>query len=112
MTERFEEEFKMCKVGSFCVGLAHATTGPTPYIFMGCITEVNTAERTMMVKPYNSTHASWDPACIDSKWHRHGNGTSQPHYAIMAYFPKENRSHELPAAVKNKVRSRTIEWAK
>jgi hypothetical protein len=114
MVERFEEEFKLCKVGSFCVGLAHATTGPTPYVFMGCITEVNTAERTMMMKPYNSTLASWDPACIDSKWHRHGNGItiSQPHYAIMAYFPKENKSHELPAVVKNKVRSRAIEWAK
>jgi hypothetical protein len=114
MIERFEEDFKECKVGTYCVGLAHAKTGPTPYIFMGRITEVNTPNKTMTMKPYTCTKSSWKPACLDSKWHQHAKTTPQlqPHYAIMAYFPKMNKSKLLPGSVREKVRDRTIVWAK
>jgi hypothetical protein len=114
MTERFEEDFKECKVGAFCVGLAEASSGPTPYIFMGKITSVDSATKTMTLVSFNSTKDSWKKECLHHKWHLQGGDVriQQPHYAVMGYFAKENKDKKLPKAIRTKVLQRTnIKWS-
>ena len=113
---RYEEELSGCKTGSMVVGMAEASTGPSPYIFVGKIVDTQPEAKpypTFTMVPFIPTKDNWTEACIGSgcKWHRHNSDkVTKPHYSVMKYFGNLNKSCTLPAAVRNAINEREIEW--
>jgi hypothetical protein len=116
---RFEEDFALCKPGSFCVGLAESSVGPSPYIFVGLIIAVAEAKdnkdyHQVTMHDFRCTADPWDKECLDKPWHRSKAKTVQvrPHYSVMSYVKKLNSNGKLPKSVKDAVAEResTIQW--
>jgi hypothetical protein len=112
MVERFEEDFSKCRRNMYCVGLAQASSGPSPYIFVGKITSVDKDARTFCMKELKCTKDPWKQECMAAPWHPGTDPvTTKPHYAVMAYLPKLNQGGKLTKAAKEAVEERRhIEW--
>jgi hypothetical protein len=118
---RFEEDFKMCKPGSYCVGLAEAASGPSPYIFVGLIISVEKAKdkksfHQITMHDLRCTSDPWTKGCLDKPWHRsktHATAIQvRPHYSVMSYSTKLNNNGRLPKAMRDAVGKRegSIVW--
>ena len=113
---RYEEELSGCKIGRMVVGMAETSTGPSPYIFVGKIIATQHEAKpypTFDMVSYIPTKDNWTEKCIESscKWHRHNSGkVNKPHYSVMKYFTTLNRTHTIPATVRDAIKEREIEW--
>ena len=116
---RFEEDFKMCKPDSYCMGLAEAEAGPSPYIFVGLIVSVEKAKdkksfHQVTMHDLRCTSNPWNKGCIDKQWHRSNNQSvvARPHYSVMCYTKKLNNNGRLPKAMKDALAKRdgSIVW--
>jgi hypothetical protein len=114
---RFEEDFKECKPGNICVGLASTLNGPSPYIFVGQITSVNRQTRVFSMVPFGCNADTWKETCLGANWYRTRSKANQvraeekkPHYAVMAYTSKLLERGRLPKKCRQKVEQRTIAW--
>ena len=120
---RFEEDFKMCKPNSYCVGLAEAASGPSPYIFVGLIISVEKAKdnkgfHQITMHDLRCTSDPWAKGCLNKQWHRQKTSATaiqvRPHYSVMCYSTKLNSNGRLPKAMKDAVDKRegSIVWHK
>jgi len=109
---RFEEDFKECKKGSFCVGLAETKEGPSPYIFVGKIKSFDKDTKELTLKPYKCNVDPWSKNCIDKMWNRPPNPKDEkrPHYAVISYVPRLLDRGNLPKKAKDNVAKRNIVW--
>jgi len=109
----------MCKPDSYCMGLAEAAAGPSPYIFVGLIVSVEKAKdkksfHQVTMHDLRCTSNPWNKGCIDKQWHRSNNQSvvARPHYSVMCYTKKLNNNGRLPKAMKDALAKRdgSIVW--
>jgi hypothetical protein len=112
MVERFEEDFKLCKPHTYCLGLAEAEEGPTPYLFVGKITSVDKETRLFKMKHLRCTKDPWEKESLTAGWNTVPRQVEleMPHYAVICYIPTLNKSGKLPKAAKDAVALRNNLW--
>ena len=113
----FEEDFQLCKENMFAVGLAKTTVGPSPYIYVGQIVAANKEARTFEMKPLQPEKNPWKQEAVAGKWHpkrvaRNTPLITQPHFCVLQYFMRMNKSNTLPKIVQDKINERNIQWCK
>ena len=110
---RFEEDFALCKVGYYCVGLNEAPAGPSPFVFVGKILDVDIQSKAFKYKPLKCTADPWTQECLRKPWHDHRmEEDSNPHYSVMYYFKALTKGNKLPAAGVKRISERNIQWYK
>ena len=112
----FEEDFDQCKEGSIAVGLAETAAGPSPYIFVGQILNVNQSERTISVQPFSCTEDPWKEICVQGRWRKQRQNkenppVTYPHFSVLKYTDKLNKNGTMPVLVKKSIESRQIKWS-
>jgi hypothetical protein len=108
----FYEDFAKCKVDYHCVGLAECNNGPSPYVWVGQIVEVDEDNKKFTVRRKVNTVDSWKEESITGKWNPGRALEEYPHHSVMAYFPKLKSDKRLPKKIVDKIKERNIEWSK
>ena len=111
---RFEEMLSECTVGVMAVGMCEATSGPSPYIFVGQVVSVERDAKPypmFTMVPFNCVADSWHPDCLHRRWNKARGQVRFPHYSVMQYFPRLNKnSNQIPRKVVGEVQKRNIKW--
>ena len=98
------------------MGLAQTIQGPTPYIFVGKITDKPSQDEefpTFEYKPYKCTKNPWSKDCLEAKWYApKGKVPNErvPHYSVIKYVAKLKQGGKLPADVLAKIHATKIKW--
>jgi hypothetical protein len=83
------------EVGVFCVGVSDASSGPSPYVWVGKVTAVSDDKQTFSRHICDCLTAGWKKECLTAPWHMRTNGNIAArtqhgclHSSVMMYFKK------------------------